>query len=94
MFIFMEYCGEGTIWNVAKQGLPEPMIRSYTKQILVAISVLHENGIVHRDVKGGGRFLGGEAFYILSIFQVSTSSYLPTVSSNWETSAVRSSCRI
>ena len=52
MFIFMEYCADGTISDVAKLGLPESMIRVYTYQILVAVSVLHEKGIVHRDVKG------------------------------------------
>ena len=55
MFIFMEYCADGTISDVAKLGLPETMIRVYAYQILVAVSVLHEKGIVHRDVKG--RFL-------------------------------------
>ena len=53
MFIFMEYCADGTISDVAKLGLPETMIRVYAYQILVAVSVLHEKGIVHRDVKGG-----------------------------------------
>ena len=52
MFIFMEYCADGTISDVAKLGLPETMIRVYTYQILVAVNVLHEKGIVHRDVKG------------------------------------------
>lgn len=52
MFIFMEYCAEGTISDVSKNDLPENMIRMYTNQILVAVSVLHEKGIVHRDVKG------------------------------------------
>ena len=52
MFIFMEYCADGTISDVAKLGLPESMIRVYTLQIIVAVSVLHEKGIVHRDVKG------------------------------------------
>ena len=52
MFIFMEYCAEGTISDVSKNDLPEDMIRMYTNQILVAVSVLHEKGIVHRDVKG------------------------------------------
>ena len=50
----MEYCDEGTIAEVAKAGLPEEMIRNYTREITVAISVLHERGIVHRDVKGKG----------------------------------------
>ena len=52
MLIFMEYCEEGTIEEVAKQGLPEGMVRKYTAEILIAINVLHENGIVHRDIKG------------------------------------------
>ena len=52
MLIFMEYCAEGTIEEVAKQGLPEGMVRKYTAEILIAINVLHENGIVHRDIKG------------------------------------------
>ena len=52
MFIFMEYCADGTISDVAKLDLPETMIRKYTYQILVAVSVLHEKGIVHRDIKG------------------------------------------
>ena len=52
MLIFMEYCAEGTIEEVAKQGLPEVMVRKYTAEILIAITVLHDNGIVHRDIKG------------------------------------------
>ena len=48
----MEYCNEGTISDAARNGLPEAMIRRYTKQILVAIDFLHESGIVHRDIKG------------------------------------------
>jgi mitogen-activated protein kinase kinase kinase 4 len=48
----MEYCADGTISDIAKLGLPESMIRAYTMQILVAVNVLHERGIIHRDVKG------------------------------------------
>ena len=48
----MEYCDEGTIEEVAKAGLPEVMVRRYAQEITVAISVLHEHGIVHRDIKG------------------------------------------
>lgn len=52
MLIFMEYCAEGTIEEVAKQGLSEIMVRRYTNELLMAISVLHDNGIIHRDIKG------------------------------------------
>ncbi|KAL3881975.1 hypothetical protein ACJMK2_028357 [Sinanodonta woodiana] len=57
MLVFMEYCDRGTIEEVAKLGLPEDMIRYYTKQLLIAVNVLHENGIVHRDIKGANVFL-------------------------------------
>ena len=52
MLIFMEYCAEGTIAEVAKQGLSEGMIRKYTKEITQAVLYLHEHNIVHRDIKG------------------------------------------
>ena len=52
MLIFMEYCAEGTIEEVAKQGLGEAMVRRYTGEILQAVAYLHEHDIVHRDIKG------------------------------------------
>ena len=50
--MFMEYCNEGTLWSIAQQGLTEQMIRHYTKDLLKAVFVLHDRGIVHRDIKG------------------------------------------
>lgn len=57
MYIFMEYCDEGTLEEVSRLGLQEHVIRLYSKQITVAINVLHEHGIVHRDIKGTPRHL-------------------------------------
>ncbi|XP_074644570.1 mitogen-activated protein kinase kinase kinase 4-like isoform X2 [Tubulanus polymorphus] len=57
IMIFMEFCDGGTIEEAAKAGLAELLIRKYTKEILVAINVLHERGIVHRDIKGNNIFL-------------------------------------
>ncbi|GAB1598853.1 mitogen-activated protein kinase kinase kinase 4-like isoform X1 [Argonauta hians] len=57
MIIFMEYCDRGTIKEASKLGLPESMIRFYTKEILKALCHLHENGIIHRDLKGANVFL-------------------------------------
>ena len=48
----MEYCNQGTLWSAAKQGLPEKMIRLYTRDLIRAVYALHEKGIVHRDIKG------------------------------------------
>lgn len=57
LYIFMEYCNQGTLWYAAKQGLPERMIRIYTRDVLWAVDALHEKGIVHRDIKGANIFL-------------------------------------
>ncbi|XP_031553108.1 mitogen-activated protein kinase kinase kinase 4-like isoform X3 [Actinia tenebrosa] len=68
MLIFMEYCADGTISDIAKLGLPESMIRQYTMQILVAVNVLHERGIIHRDVKGANIFLSSNGLIKLGDF--------------------------
>lgn len=52
MLVFMEYCDRGTLEEAARMGLPEHNIRVYTKEILLAINHLHENNILHRDIKG------------------------------------------
>uniref|UniRef100_A0A4W3H2Z5 Mitogen-activated protein kinase kinase kinase 4 n=1 Tax=Callorhinchus milii TaxID=7868 RepID=A0A4W3H2Z5_CALMI len=68
MYIFMEYCDEGTLEEVARLGLQEHVIRLYTKQIITAINVLHEHGIVHRDIKGANIFLTSSGLIKLGDF--------------------------
>ena len=52
LYMFMEYCNEGTLWSIAQQGLPEAMVRHYTRDLLQAVFALHDRGIIHRDIKG------------------------------------------
>ncbi|XP_040821520.1 mitogen-activated protein kinase kinase kinase 4 isoform X2 [Ochotona curzoniae] len=68
MYIFMEYCDEGTLEEVSRLGLQEHVIRLYAKQITVAINVLHEHGIVHRDIKGANIFLTSSGLIKLGDF--------------------------
>ncbi|KAM9364091.1 mitogen-activated protein kinase kinase kinase 4 isoform 2-T2 [Pholidichthys leucotaenia] len=68
MYIFMEYCDEGTLEEVSRLGLQEHVIRLYSKQITTAISVLHEHGIVHRDIKGANIFLTSSGLIKLGDF--------------------------
>ena len=55
MIIFMEYCPEGTLEHLVsstESGLPEELIRRFTRQLLEAVAFLHQHGIIHRDIKG------------------------------------------
>jgi serine/threonine protein kinase len=38
-------------------GLTEELVRSYTSSLLKAVYTLHENNIIHRDIKGANIFL-------------------------------------
>ncbi|KAG7546034.1 Protein kinase domain, partial [Arabidopsis suecica] len=52
--ILMEYVSGGSLHDLIKNSggkLPEPEIRSYTRQILNGLVYLHERGIVHCDLK-------------------------------------------
>ncbi|KAG8228065.1 hypothetical protein J437_LFUL007235 [Ladona fulva] len=67
MLLFMEYCPEGTLEDLVAtteeataSGLPEPIIRRYTYQLLQAVATLHHHGIVHRDIKSANIFLADE----------------------------------
>ncbi|KAJ8396075.1 hypothetical protein AAFF_G00026070 [Aldrovandia affinis] len=68
MYIFMEYCDEGTLEEVSRLGLQEHVIRLYTKQITTATNVLHDHGIVHRDIKGANIFLTSSGLIKLGDF--------------------------
>ncbi|XP_010436369.1 PREDICTED: mitogen-activated protein kinase kinase kinase ANP1-like [Camelina sativa] len=52
--ILMEYVSGGSLHDLIKKSggkLPEPAIRSYTRQILNGLMYIHERGIVHCDLK-------------------------------------------
>ena len=35
-----------------KGRIEEPMVQKFTKQLLVAVAFLHNNRIIHKDIKG------------------------------------------
>lgn len=54
MLIFMELCAEGTLENLVaatENGLPEGLVRRFTKQLVNGVDILHQHAIVHRDIK-------------------------------------------
>ncbi|XP_017743897.1 PREDICTED: mitogen-activated protein kinase kinase kinase 19 isoform X4 [Rhinopithecus bieti] len=57
--IFMEFVPGGSISSIINRfgPLPEMVFCKYTKQILQGVSYLHENCVVHRDIKGNNVML-------------------------------------
>lgn len=68
LYIFMEYCNEGTLESAVELNLPEQLVRKYTRQLLEAVNILHENSIVHRDIKSANILLTSDGTLKLGDF--------------------------
>ncbi|XP_049340701.1 mitogen-activated protein kinase kinase kinase 19 [Astyanax mexicanus] len=57
--IFMEYVPGGSISSVLNRfgPLPEKVFTLYTRQVLEGVAYLHENRVIHRDLKGNNLML-------------------------------------
>ncbi|XP_009565952.2 LOW QUALITY PROTEIN: mitogen-activated protein kinase kinase kinase 19 [Cuculus canorus] len=57
--IFMEFVPGGSISSIINRfgPLPEVVLCKYTKQILQGVAYLHDNCVVHRDIKGNNVML-------------------------------------
>ncbi|NWV33864.1 M3K19 kinase, partial [Grantiella picta] len=57
--IFMEFVPGGSISSILNRfgPLPEVVLCKYTKQILQGVAYLHDNCVVHRDIKGSNMML-------------------------------------
>lgn len=56
LYIILEYMENGSLASVIKPSrfgaFPEPLAAVYTAQVLRGLAYLHEQGVVHRDIKG------------------------------------------
>ncbi|KAI5963264.1 CDC15 [Candida pseudojiufengensis] len=58
--VILEYCSKGSLRQLYKKqkvGFPEPQVIGYVREILRGLSYLHEQGVVHRDVKAANVLL-------------------------------------
>eukprot|EP00762_Andalucia_godoyi_P000625 ANDGO_05391.mRNA.1 MAP3K epsilon protein kinase 1 len=54
LFIIMEYVENGSLQSVVKKfgKFPEPLVGLYVSQVLIGLAYLHDEGVIHRDIKG------------------------------------------
>jgi serine/threonine protein kinase len=55
LFIFTEWVPGGSLESLVKRfggGLAESVVSTYTRQILTGLAYLHNNHIIHQDIKG------------------------------------------
>ncbi|KAJ2708249.1 ATP binding [Coemansia sp. IMI 203386] len=73
LYIFLEYVSGGSVSSaLASFGMfPESLVSTYTRQILDGLVYLHDQGIIHRDIKGGNVLIDQDGSVKISDFGIS-----------------------
>lgn len=71
--IFLEYVPGGSVQTMLNSygALPEPLVRSFCRQILTGLSYLHNRDIIHRDIKGANILVDNKGTIKISDFGIS-----------------------
>ncbi|EFX02928.1 map kinase kinase kinase [Grosmannia clavigera kw1407] len=71
--IFLEYVAGGSVQTMLNSygALPEPLVRSFVRQILQGLSYLHNRDIIHRDIKGANILVDNKGTIKISDFGIS-----------------------
>ena len=71
--IFLEYVAGGSVQTMLNSygALPEPLVRSFVRQILTGLSYLHKRDIIHRDIKGANILVDNKGTIKISDFGIS-----------------------
>ncbi|CAM6114867.1 unnamed protein product [Calypogeia fissa] len=76
LYIILEYVENGSLANIIKPNkfgaFPESLVAVYIAQVLEGLVYLHEQGVIHRDIKGANILTTKEGLVKLADFGVAT----------------------
>ncbi|KAG5924507.1 hypothetical protein E4U42_004629 [Claviceps africana] len=74
--IILEYCENGSLHSILKAygKFPENLVGVYMTQVLRGLQYLHDQGVIHRDIKGANILTTKDGTVKLADFGVSTST--------------------
>ncbi|PHH69933.1 hypothetical protein CDD80_6349 [Ophiocordyceps camponoti-rufipedis] len=74
--IILEYCENGSLHSILKAygKFPENLVGVYMSQVLRGLQYLHDQGVIHRDIKGANILTTKDGTVKLADFGVSTST--------------------
>ncbi|KAJ8077634.1 Protein kinase of the Mitotic Exit Network [Marasmius tenuissimus] len=72
----LEFCENGSLYGVLKRfgKFPENLVAGYVSQILKGLVYLHDQGVIHRDIKGANIFTNKDGTVKLADFGVASST--------------------
>ncbi|WWC88803.1 uncharacterized protein L201_003716 [Kwoniella dendrophila CBS 6074] len=92
LFIVLEYCENGSLQTILKKfgKFPESLIAVYISQVLKGLIYLHEQGVIHRDIKGANILTNKDGSIKLADFGVSSKKQPQSSTSNQNTFTLKS----
>ncbi|KAI5778231.1 hypothetical protein EDC01DRAFT_622910 [Geopyxis carbonaria] len=74
LYIILEYCENGSLHSICKNfgKFPENLVGLYMTQTLHGLLYLHDQGVIHRDIKGANILTTKEGLVKLADFGVAT----------------------
>ncbi|KAI9573496.1 hypothetical protein HD554DRAFT_2013230 [Boletus coccyginus] len=82
LYIILEFCENGSLHNICKRfgKFPENLVAVYICQVLDGLVYLHDQGVIHRDIKGANILTNKDGCVKLADFGVASSTTTGAVS--------------